>query len=1249
MRVGSDRDNTPLEPYLDSSVFIRRVMGKLEERHQVLEPLKDPYGFSCCLPNPKYDPTLRDRVETEPARQDLAVLQQDMLAHWGPRALVVPAEDGTGWAFTGREQLMARLIEFTAGPSGALVVSGRAGSGKSAVLARLVTCSDSLFREAQGELLARTQPVPPEGAVDIAVLATGKTPHQIATQIAGALGAAAPEPALPGTGQLDALMDAIAGVLALRDELPTVVIDALDEANDPAGVVLTVLQRLNPVGSPRMRLLVGVRSSGKGNEPHSSEQGRELVDLVTEALSAEQVAVDAGQYWQPGDLAAYVEQILGQAASPYRGHPEMARRVAFAVEEGVGRSYLLALLIATQLVDRPEPVDADEPVLAQLVEGGVASILDRDLATSLPDPTDRRRAGLLLTASALAFGRGVPWRGVWPVLANAITPTGQQVGDRDIEWLLQHRVGGYLVRDIEDGATVYRPFHDALRASLSRHRGPHHGEPVEVGSPGLHISVEQAHRLIAHQLLSLVDGNGRQPPPDYVRRHLADHAAAGGILDETILTTESLPYLDETRLSHLLRLTEAPPQSVLWLLLSAWRGIRHRWSWERPESNAAALDMALTAIGGWTPSRRPLTGLTWQPRWAQWSWGGTVISSEERGAASIAFGTVEGRPVLAVGVAEQVRLWDAATGQAIGLPLKASDQLRAVAMANVRGVPIVAAATVSGTVALWDAATGLLRRQLDADGDSLRTVAFGALDDRMIVAAGGGAGRVWLWDAASGAPVVGPLGSGVQVRALALATDMSGRCRLAAGRQDGHVEQWTVVGEEAVSGPTIDVGAEVNAVAWGAVDGRSVLATAASSGLAQLWDAETTRPTGVACRHHAEIRDVALSEVGGTQLLATASFDRSVVLWDPRTGGHDAPLPHPLQVHHVAFGDVDGRTMLATACADGITRLWDPVRPSGTRATNRDRMGQVTLLRHRDTVLLAACGDTGTAYLWAGDDGQLLAEFPLSTSRLWGFPSMKGAHPEARVALGVLSGRPVLATEFEDVVNLHDINEPARDSEIIIRSGDIGDRRPWAPRALSLDGGQVLLAVASRSWQCVELVDLLHQDVVSSLADSANARSLVFLSSTERRALAVAFEDRVQLYDPVTGGVYGSSIPISPWTYHFAMDTIDGIDILATWGEPGIQLWDIATGDVYAPPIPTSSVPHGLAFGRVNGREILLSAHYATVRVWNPRTGRHISELPFGTSIEGMAAAATSDDGLLVTVGGPGIAVTELRDTPPRR
>ena len=121
-------------------------------------------------------------------------------------------------------------------------------------------------------------------------------------------------------------------------------------------------------------------------------------------------------------------------------------------------------------------------------------------------------------------------------------------------------------------------------------------------------------------------GIGQRQARPYVRRHLASHAAAGSILEESILNPETLPYLDEARLSGLLRLTEAPPGSALWLWLGAWRTVKHRWSWDDPDANAAALDVALAAVGGSPPARQ---NSVWT--YLGSSLGGVAVGRHDRG------------------------------------------------------------------------------------------------------------------------------------------------------------------------------------------------------------------------------------------------------------------------------------------------------------------------------------------------------------------------------------------------------------------------------------------------------------------------------------------------------------------------------------------------------------------------------------------------------------------------------------------
>ena len=89
-----------------------------------------------------------------------------------------------------------------------------------------------------------------------------------------------------------------------------------------------------------------------------------------------------------------------------------------------------------------------------------------------PHAAERARPGTghpPAASVAFGYGRGLPWRQLWPLVANAVADQAGRYGDADIAWLLSTRIGGYLITDREDGVTVYRLFHDDLRTSLREH------------------------------------------------------------------------------------------------------------------------------------------------------------------------------------------------------------------------------------------------------------------------------------------------------------------------------------------------------------------------------------------------------------------------------------------------------------------------------------------------------------------------------------------------------------------------------------------------------------------------------------------------------------------------------------------------------------------------------------------------------------------------------------------------------------
>jgi hypothetical protein len=458
-------------PYFTVEQFLETVQEFLGSE-QRLTPLygSQRSGQHLCLPNPHF--TVPSVAPTQARRHELALPKKDLDTHWAPRARGVVHADAPGWLFTGRAALMRELIRITAAEPGTTLITGAAGCGKSAVLARLVTLSDPEFltEYARQVDLIPTDLRPRAEAVDVAVLATGKWPHEILGQLFEALAVPRSQTTTWDTSSLDERFEAWTTWLARRPEPVTIVLDALDEAHDPLSVTAMLSRLTHGANAARVRLLVGVRSPGGPDDASTTEsRGRPLADDVEDRLRARRLRIDEDPWWWQGDQRDYAASILRNTpGSPYisEAHHDAAAQLAGVLADKAGRSFLITRIAASSLASRPEPTAATDPAWLAVVDAGVLGVFRDDLHRTLPNPLDRERAVVLLRAVAFAYGRGLPWGDVWPLVANAVADTHATYGDGDIAWLLASPMAAYLVTDTEDDITVYRLFHDTLRSTL---------------------------------------------------------------------------------------------------------------------------------------------------------------------------------------------------------------------------------------------------------------------------------------------------------------------------------------------------------------------------------------------------------------------------------------------------------------------------------------------------------------------------------------------------------------------------------------------------------------------------------------------------------------------------------------------------------------------------------------------------------------------------------------------------------------
>jgi WD40 repeat protein len=1245
-------------PYFTVEQFLATVREFLGDGQRVT-PLygSQTSGPHLCLPNPHF--AAPSVVPTRAPRHELALPKRDLQTHWAPRARGIVHADGGGWLFTGRAALMRELIRTAAGKPGTTLITGVAGCGKSAVLARLVTLSDPDFLSAYAEQVA---PIPPDlrpepEAVDVAIVATRKWPHEILGQLFGALAVPRPQTTSWDATGLAERIDAWTTWLADHDSVVTIVLDALDEAHDPRAVAAMLGQLTSGAAAAKMRLLVGVRSPGgpddpsTGHDPHpAAGLGRPLADDVEAMLHACRLRVDEYPWWDQDDVRDYAASVLRNTpGSPYAlaEHEDAAAGIARVLADRAARSFLVARIAASSLADRPHLTLPSDSAWLAAVDDGVLGVFRDDLQRSFTSRHDRERAVVLLRAVAFAFGRGLPWGDIWPLVANAAADTYARYGDGDIAWLLASPMSAYLVTDRENDTTVYRLFHDTLRSTLRERWNDLLQDPCVVnGSPEPADEITATHARIAARLTGLSTPDHAEPPA-YVRRHLVEHAHAGQVLDLHILTPSFLPFADPVTLLPLL----SPADPELRDVARVYRRARPLLGADIP-ANAAYLQEAAIALTGTTigfsgTKIRPLYNTLLASVRADDSL--LTLTTHGNFVTSVAFGAATDGPVLlaSIGTEGMVWLWDPATGAPATPPL-ALDTEWVTALAFTAGVGgrvlLAYSGGDDGTVWLWDPATGAAATPpLTGHTGQVTSLAFTAgVGGRVLLASGGGDGTVRLWDPATGAAATPPLtGHTGQVYSVAFSPD--GRL-LASGGDDGTVRLWDPATGAAAGPPLTGHAGGVGGVAF-SPDGR-LLASGGHDGTVRLWDPATGAAAGPPLwdpatgarvgpplpRYAGGVGGVAFSPDG--RLLAGSGGDGTVRLWDPATGAAAGPplTGHTWQVTELVFtAGAGGRVLLASASYDGTVRLWDPA--TGARAGppltgHAGRVGGVAF--SPDGRLLASGGDDGTVRLWdpatgaaatppltghAGrvggvafsPDGRLLASGDDDgTVRLWDPATGAAATPPLTGHTG-----QVYSVAFSP------------DGRLLASGGGDGPVRLWDP-ATGAAAGPPLTG---------------HIGQVHSVAFGAAADGRVLL--------AYGGDDddgTVRLWDPATGAPAGPPLPgHADWVTSLAFGAgADGRVLLASGDVDGtVRLWDPATGAPATPPLTghTDWVT-SLAFtAGAGGRVLLASGSYdCTVRMWDLATAACVSTLRRRSVVNSVAVA-----GALLAIGDTeGVSVVDL-------
>jgi WD40 repeat protein len=596
--------------------------------------------------------------------------------------------------------------------------------------------------------------------------------------------------------------------------------------------------------------------------------------------------------------------------------------------------------------------------------------------------------------------------------------------------------------------------------------------------------------------------------------------------------------------------------------------------------------------------------------------------------------TRDGVTALTVCDDNTAQLWDVATGQRRGNPLKHDGPVMAVAFSGDGRTALTGSKDRSAR--LWDVGTAQPKGPLLRHDGEVVAVAFSP-DGRTAIS-GSFDYTARLWEVATGNLRGSPLKHDGPVRAVAFSPD--GRTAL-TGSDDKTARLWDVTTGRP-KGPPLSHDGLVFAVAFFA-GGRNAL-TGSGDYTAQVWDVATGQPLGTQLRRDGQVMAVAPSADGGTALIVDG--DPPALLWDLATGkSRSLETPGYNRDYTGAF-TADGLTVL-TGTVDGMARLWDvaTVKPKGPPLRHGGPVDDVAITANGHIALTAARGSS--ARVWYLFTGQLqrppvkhddaVDAVALSSN---GRTAITGAlNGKARV-WDVATGKPQGLPINHDAVLVVALSGDGRTAltgggDDAVRVWDVSRGQPKGPPlkpdssawavALSADGRTALTGGGDRGAQ---LWDVSTGQPKGPPLKHDGTDFAVALSADGRTAMTGGDDDAARVWDLSTRQPKGPPLMHDGPVFAVALSA-DSRTALTGSGDYTARLWDVSTGQPKGQPLRHKASVQAVAFS-ADGRIALTGDSDNTARLWDVATGRPKGP-PLKHDDQVRAVAFTEDGRFAVT------------------
>ena len=1037
--------------------------------------------------------------------------------HWRPRARGVSSDAERGYRFRGRTAAMRTIVSWLNRGTvdrRVLVVTGNPGSGKSAVLGRVVTTADpdAAQQLPESDVAVRAT----IGSVACAVHAKGLTALEVARQIAKAASATLPE-------RIEDFAPALRSALTERSGACfNVVIDALDEAASPAEARLVVSKVITLLAETcadvGAQVVVGTRrADADGGLLASFGGAAKLVDL------------DEPEFFAEEDLAAYALATLQLAGDERVGSPYAVDAVAIPVANRIAALSDSNFLVAGLTARTHGLYDGVAPDPAVLSFSPKVDDAMREYLKCIP-PVGDVSAETLLTALAFAESPGLPLP-LWQVAVQSLG--ADDTSETALLQFARSSAASFLVESsgTDSAETVFRLFHQALNDALLHSR-----EDI--------VPRTADERALARALIACGRKSGWRDAPEYLLRSLPGHAQAGDLVDD-LLNDDA--YLLRADLRRLLQAADGASSPASRRRARLLRLTPHAVT-ASPAARIAMFSVTEALERSGDTYLRADAPVPYQAVWAASTPRSerSVLVGHTAPVQSVCEFVMDGRTYLATGGEDHtVRIWDPDTGIQRSVLEGHKSVVNAVCAFMLDGTALLASGGGDRVVRTWNAETGGQGPTFKGHTGWITSVCSFVLHDRPLLATGSYDQTVRIWDPAEGTlrlTLHGHTGRVTSVCAFVL----DNLVLLATGSRDGTVRIWDpATGDQwPILHRHPNYPNWVNAIAAITLAGRQLLASGGADQVLRIWDPLTGVEELTLDGCTGMVRSLAAFNLNDSPALA-ASDERTVRIWDLATGQHSVQHGHTSTIRSVCAVTVNSNALVATAGDDWTIRIWDP-DPATSPSSRTWEFGEVT----------AVCALTidGIPLLAMSNRNSAVRALDPTTGQGRDLPeNIRGG-----TAMTVLNRdqHPLLITaDYDHTVRIWD---PETGTQRAIQQRDTGTISILC--AFTLAGRPLLATVDSERTEAVRIWDLETGTQWSVLETHPSRICSLCVSTLHwRTLLAVGSADgTIRIWDPEDHAQRAFLKGHNGWVNAVCAFEADGHPFLASGGhDRTVLIWDL--------------------------------------------------------------------------------------------